>query len=242
MRLLGLLLTAVLVSHCGSSERPGESMFTLVGSVWRGTFSPKDNSKIQNVKMNLSPNKTFVIDVLEAGVVGPIRGGFIEYPRNKVLVLDVKESSYDLIGNKGATYEYTYEANGEELSMTGSNGRYIMLRDSGEEQKPRTKYEGDWNCDANPARIYLNISSDSFRARREERNRKTLYFEGIAIGDTSAKKEDMPSSVVLEVAVASVSSFIGTKLQLKVEKEGQASLSDFSEEGEPTKLSCKLLN
>ena len=206
-------------------QEPGPAIFSLANSAWIGTFTPKSNKPLQKVAMQLQSDQRFVIDVKESKVFSEVKGKFTEYARNKVLVFDVEQSGYDLLGTKGSTYEYSYVQSENELTLEGANGRYLLMRENSEEDSGEdSNTVGDWTCQSeSSAQIELNIDQNEFRGRRFESQRKTLFFEGSA---RSLIDEDEKPLIKLLIKSSNEPRFVDVVLHLKILDDKTAELSD----------------
>jgi hypothetical protein len=246
MRILFFSFITMSVMSCGKGDQaPGSASAQLIGTTWMGTFKPKEGKEFgesRNVKFNLNEDKSFVIGLRDE-LVSSVKGTFRDMPRNKALILEVEESGYELIGKEGVTYDYTYSMIENELTMSGASGEYLLSRDSDDATEGESNpLGGDWLCmkEGSPAQIYLNVSVQNFRGRKEESGRQTVYFEGVVEGSTEDKNKI--AEVLLVVKAGSNDGVRTNKLKLRGKRGDKVDLYQLSATGaedNTAKMGCR---
>lgn len=229
-----ILVALLLLPACGEGADPGSGLGTLVGSSWTGNFNPTAETLVgqtAKVKMDFHNDQSFLIAPLEAALTGLVKGTYREMPRNSVMMFDLQESTFDLLGKSGTHQNYSYELKGNELVLDGSNGKYFLVKDGDTNGGGGTKssLEGEWNCrPSDRSSWFINISGQTFRGNRSEPGSRTLFFEGSV---DHLNKEQGKAAGRLIIKSSNYDPLVGTTLQMHQTSEKEAVIRQINAEG-----------
>lgn len=217
-----LLCLHMFAISCGDTAKPPAGLETLLGSKWEGVFSPSSSpdqmKKSVKVALNFHKNETFQLLQTE-NLTSTVSGLFKDMPQHRNLIFEIQKSSFETFGLAGTSRDFDYSLEGNELELTGSEGKYSLLRKDdiqADDNENQSGLDGTWLCETSDnASWQLNVSEASFRGHKSQKDRPTVFFEG-EVGDRASN--DRLEMATLKIQSSNFPAIVGSFLRISLKQ------------------------